>query len=98
LDFYYGNRTKAAKRCQACRDKLIVSRPLGPREELALEDLVMGRSPWWRYAASADAPRHLNGLRRRGFIDEHLRPTAAGRAVVMRRNAGTRKARNPPLK
>ena len=84
LDFYSGNRTKPTKRCRACRDKLVATRPLGPRELLALEDLVSGRSPWWRYTSSADAPRNLYGLRRRGLIDEKLRPTAAGRALILR--------------
>ena len=85
LEFISGNRTKPTKRCRACRDKLTAKRPLGLQDALALEDLVRGRSPWWRYAGSADAPRlTFYGLTRRGLIDEKMVPTATGRAVAAR--------------
>jgi hypothetical protein len=89
LEFLSGNRTKATRKCQACRDRLVANRRLGSKDALALEDLVNGRSPWWRYAGSADPPRlTLYGLTRRGLIDEKMRPTAKGRALAARNRRG----------
>lgn len=82
--FYFlrAGRSQLAKRCGSCRVKLMAARRLGPREQLALEDLVAGRSPWARYYSSADAPRNLNGLVLRGLVTDNHIPTEAGIALV----------------